>query len=176
MLTTWLMLPSFALVNVETEIDGTQSYYCAQQMTALGDELIGQYQTFLDTQTSDPGDNSDKLDIVMTFYRYVVGRLDDGFDEWTINDLTGESLGTTNDEYQHCDYVRDYYITVADSMLRTFYIASSSSKTTYQVVDGLKAMNADLNDMSQSFHATFPSMFNKFNNAFPCYINSCVGR
>ena len=176
--TAWMVLPSLAFVNVEVEVeaDSSQSYYCAQQLTALGDQLISDYSTFLDAQTRDIEDNSDKLVLVMTYYRYVVGTMEDNFDVWVYDDLTGESLSSSTEEYQHCSYVRDYYITVADSMLRTFYIASTSSKTTFQVIDGLKSMNSELMGLSDRFHASFPTMFNKFDNAFPCYVNSCVGR
>lgn len=174
--TAWMVLPSMALVEVEVEIDNSQSYYCAQQLTVLGDQMIADYSTFLDSQTRDLEDNSDKLSLVMTYYRYVVGTLEDNFEVWIYDDLTGESLSSSTDEYQHCSYIRDYYTTVADSMLHTFYIASTSSKTTFQVVDGLKAMNSEMMGLSDRFHASFPSMFNKFDNAFPCYVKSCVGR
>ena len=112
----------------------------------------------------------------MSFYRYVTGTLDDRFEELIVDDLEGESLESSTDEYEYCNEIKEQYIMIADSMLRTFYVSSSSSKTTFQVIDGLKAMNTDLESMSQSFHATFPSMFNKFSNAFPCYIQSCITR
>lgn len=176
--TAWMAFPGVALVqeDIETEVDGTQSYVCGQLLKAQGDELLAQYQSFLDIQTKDVDNNSERLDQIMSFYRYVVMALDDALDEATQVDGAGETLSSANDEYQYCRNIKDQYELMADTMLRTYYISSSSSKATFQVVDGLKAMNGDLSGMSQSFHATFPSMFNKFSNAFPCYIQTCISR
>jgi hypothetical protein len=176
--TAWMTVPGSALVSedIEIEIDGTQSYLCGQIMKAEGDELIAQYTIFLDAQTKDASDNSDRLDQVMSFYRYVLGTLDDVFEESVQEDLAGETVASSSDEYEYCRYVKDQYVLIADTMLRTYYISSTGSKLAFTVVDGLKAMNTDLQDMSPSFHATFPGMFNKFSNAFPCYIKSCVSR
>ena len=173
-----MAFPGVALVqeDIETEVDGTQSYVCGQLLKAQGDELLAQYQSFLDIQTKDVDNNSERLDQIMSFYRYVVMALDDALDEATQVDGAGETLSSANDEYQYCRNIKDQYELMADTMLRTYYISSSSSKATFQVVDGLKAMNGDLSGMSQSFHATFPSMFNKFSNAFPCYIQTCISR
>jgi hypothetical protein len=180
--TAWMAVPGFAeeteevALEIEVEGDGTQSFLCGQTLKVEGDELLSQYQTFLDLQTKSDEDNSERLDQIMVFYRYVVGTLEDRLEELSQEDLDGETVSSAADEYNYCANIKNQYVAIADMMLGTYYTASTSSKVTFQVVDGLKAFNSDLADMSTSFHATFPSMFNKFNNAFPCYINTCISK
>lgn len=163
-------------LEVAEELDGTQSNLCGQTLHAEGGALIAQYQNFLDLQTKDAADNSDRLETIMSYYRYVVYTLENRFQALSQEDISGESFGSSNEEYDYCYSILQQYLLVADSMLRTYYISSTGSKVTFKVVDGLKSMNESLQGMSQSYHATFPGMFNKFSNALPCYVNSCVGK
>jgi len=180
--TSWMIIPGLAedtdelAVEVEEEVNGTQSYLCGQNLAVEAEALIFQYSNFLELQTSDASDNSDRLEDIMSYYRYVVDTLDTRLMELSDLDRDNENFEASTQEYLHCEGIRDQYYLMAESMLRTYFTSSTGSKTTFKVVDGLKAMNESLQGMSQSYHATFPGMYNKFSNAFPCYVNSCVGK
>lgn len=180
--TGWMALPGLAqegeelAVPVEEEVDGTQSYLCGQNLAVEADVLIQDYKNFLDIQTKGTEDNSARLEALMSYYRYVVYEIENRYEDLSLADIENENFGSSLDESGYCASIRDQYLLLAESMLRNYMISSTASKTTFTVVDGLKEMNASLQGLSQTYHATFPGMFNKFSNAFPCYVNSCVGR
>ena len=74
-----------------------------------------------------------------------------------------------------CDFYKEQYLDYGRALYQAQILGSATSKRSYAVVDSLKVMNDDLRDFSDVFLGTFPGMFQKFNNALPCYTKQCVG-
>ncbi len=162
--------------DIESETESYKNYICGQTLAEEAAPLIENYRNFLDIQSRDIRPASDRLDEIMTYYRYVSYSLENIYEESIAQDRANDTFNAASDKQEYCASIRDQYLLLASSMLRTYIISSSASKSTFVATDGMKAINEGLKDMSQSFQATFPNMFNKFNNSFSCYINSCVGQ
>ncbi len=148
-------------------------YACASTMIESGSELLEAYQTFLNEYFQVDTPSSSQLEDAMMFYRYVEDSLQNLYAA-NSNIDSNQSLDIANQELSFCRFVRDQYSEYAKVLLKRQMNGSAVSKTTFKVVDGLKVMNEDLADLSETFQATFPNVFNKMNAGLVCYPHDCV--
>jgi len=156
--------------NGETSDD---DYACAQHMLDNAPDLIDNYETFLNELFQVDQPSSEQVESAMTFYRYVETTLNNMFEVANSFDVV-KSIDSASSEVAYCTYIRDQYIDYARLLLNQQVLGSGSSKRTFQVVDGLKAINEGLEEFVLDFVGTFPTMFNKMNNALPCYASQCI--
>ena len=150
-------------------------YACSQTMIDEGGAIVEGYQEFLDVFFNVDAPTSDQMETAMDFYRYIEGSLLALYRSAAI--VTGGGTKTTefaSAELTNCAYLRDQYIDFARALLQKQALASAYSKTTFEVVDGLKALNEDLDDLSKEFSEVFPGAFHQMNNALPCYARQCI--
>lgn len=171
-----LVLPLFfgGLAGAADSTDSTDtSFECTTTLMNQGSSLLESYSTFLNEYFQADKASSDQLQDAMMFYRYVEDSLYSLYaDNATPKD--GQSLSDVNSELTFCRYVRDQYLAYAKVLLTRQMQGSSVSKTTFKIVDGLKAMNEDLRNFSGTFQRTFPMVFNKMDNGLTCYPRDCV--
>lgn len=149
---------------------------CAASLLQSSLALLDEYESFLDQYTKVDMPTSEQFENALLFYRYVEDSLRTYYD---INANISEYNGTVsfaNSELSSCRKVRDGIIEFSRAILTRFLAGSTTSKTTFEFVDGLKAMNEDLKDMSLLFQSTFPGQFTEMSNAFPCYAHECLSK
>lgn len=149
---------------------------CAQTLANSSAVILTEYESFIDQYTKVDKPTSEQFDNALLFYRYVEDSIRKLYDSSA--EISGFN-GTTafaNEQLASCRQVRDGIIEFARSYLTTFISGSTASKTTFKVVDGLKAMNSDLKDMSYLFQSTFPGQFTEMSNALSCYAHECLSK
>lgn len=158
--------------TVATEIEGVD-YACGQAVTEQASVLIDSYQTFLDDYFKVDTPSSSQVDHAMRYYRYMESSIEAIYEN-NLDLYANTTLQDSTQASSDCAGRRDFYLDVARALLQKQVIASANSKRTFEVIDGLKIMNADLEEFSDEFNAVFPAYFNKFNNALPCYARQCI--
>lgn len=155
----------------ETQAD----YLCAQTLIDSGTPLITGYEDFLDEFFKIDNPTSNQVEEAMDFYRYIEDSMNTLYETAATVDSDGsKSSSFASSELTYCSLIRDQFIDFAKVLLQKQALASANSKTTFEVVDGLKVLNADLEDFSQEFLETFPGAFNQMANALPCYARQCI--
>lgn len=150
-----------------------QDYLCAQNLIDKGAIVVEGYENFLNDYFQIPEPSSKQVDGAVAYFQQARRALDILFEEGL--DLDGiKSFDLANKEVQSCTLYRDQYVNYIEQLLQVHVLSSTSSKVTFTVIDGLKIMNEDLEEFSTDFHGTFPKLFNKFNNALPCYAKQCI--
>lgn len=155
-------------------VDGSDQQ-CASNVMVDAQVVVSAYQTFLDDYFKEVTPTSEQVEGAMKYYRFI---------EYSINKIYKRNLQkdvnlSLNNSLQastYCAYIRDVYLDIAKAMMEKQVISSANSKRTFLVVDGLKAMNADMDTFSDQFNEVFPGYFNKFNNALPCYAHQCINK
>jgi len=170
------ILVTFAAEEESTDTSVPTDYLCTQVMMDEGAAAVATYEVFLDEYFKVDAPSSEQFENALDQYRFT---------ELAINAIYEANLNLEDpdapktqakaaDEVADCDYVRDAYLNYSKTLFQKQFTGSTVSKVTFKVVDGLKAMNKDLDDMSTLFGQTFPGMFNQLNNNLPCYAKSCV--
>ena len=148
-------------------------------MLEQGADLVSGYETFLNEFFQVDTPSSGQFEDALTEYRFIEMSIW-GVYQSNVNIAQGSSDGKTldqvNDELGYCRYVRVSYLGYIQNLFQRQMLGSTASKVTFKVVDGLKAMNADLDGLADDFGKTFPGLFDQMNNALPCYARSCVTR
>ncbi len=111
--------------------------------------------------------------MAMTAYRVVEYSLR-GIYEKNVDLEHVKTFSAASNEDYYCTSLRDEYIQFAQLLLQKQVVASANSKTTFKVIDGLKDMNESLRDLTMDFLSTFPTVFEKMDNALPCYARQCT--
>jgi len=159
----------------ETEPENESVALCADAVSEQGETLLNDFRTFLDEYMKQDVPTSQQVDNAMKFYRYVETTLQtaytEGMDLYSEVALTFDEI---NEATSLCTYRRDQYIDEAGLLLQSYVRYSANSKRTFQIIDGLKAMNEDMEDFSRNFHEAFPNKFNQMNAALPCYARGCL--
>ncbi len=160
----------------EESLEETQAdYACAQMLIDSGSAIVEGYEEFLNEFFKIDYATSNQVGDAMDFYRYVEDSMNDLYETVASVDSDGsKSTGFASAELTYCSLIRDQYIAYARALLQKHALASANSKTTFEVVDGLKVLNADLEDFSEAFLEVFPGAFNQMSNALPCYARQCI--
>ena len=162
-----------------TEATNGPDYLCGQAMLEQGGSLIAEYETFLNEFFQVDTPSSGQFEDALNEYRFIELSIQ-GIYSANLNIVTasssGRSLADANAELTYCRYVRDSYLNYIQTLFQRQMLGSTATKVTFQVVDGLKAMNSNLDALAQTFGETFPTLFNKMNNDLPCYARSCTSK
>lgn len=158
--------------STPTIVDGVD-YACGQAMMDQGTVIIESYEAFLDDYFKSAIPSSEQVEHGMRYYRFVENSIQSVY-EANVNVNVNDTLEKSASAITYCSYIRDQYLELAQMLLQKQAIASANSKRTFSVIDGLKAMNEDMEVYSDEFNAVFPGFFNQFNNALPCYARQCI--
>lgn len=159
---------------VPTAVDDVD-YACGYNVMQESQVVVDAYQTFLNDYFQQVTPSSEQVDGAMKYYRLMEFSIQKIYEN-SLQQVTNLTLNSSIQANTYCAYMRDLYLDIARAMLQKQVIASSNSKRTFQVVDGLKVMNEDLELLADEFSAVFPGYFNKFNNALPCYAHQCINK
>lgn len=168
-----VFLGLFSSLAAETETTSEEDYLCAQAMVEQGGEIVEAYEEFLNEYFLIDNPSSNQVEEAMDFYRYVEDSLMNLYAS-SLNAGRGKALDFVSSEVTYCSTIRDQYIDYARVLLQKQALSSANTKTVFEVVDGLKVMNEDLEEFSEVFMETFPGIFNQMNNALPCYARQCI--
>lgn len=146
---------------------------CAAQLIDQGSTLITTYENFLTEFFKVDTPTSSQVEDAMDFYRYVEDSLLNIYAK-AGSIPANAAWESSNQGFAYCAHVRDQYIEYARVLLGKYSSLSANSKRSYMFLDGLKAMNFSMENYSDEFHSTFPGIFNKMDNALPCYARQCV--
>lgn len=180
LLTVGGLMLAYADDTTDTTIDtDSQDYLCAQAMLDQGAPVVVNYEEFLNEYFQIDTPTSQQFEDAVSMYRQYEAALNAIYEESLNIDTAAEdkkTLSQVQDELHYCSYARDAYLNYIKTLFQKQMLGSSSYKVTFQVVDGLKAMNKDLDALSEVFGETFPSLFTKMNNDLPCYARSCASK
>lgn len=157
-----------------TEATSEEDYLCAQTMVDQGYEVVSSYEEFLNEYFLIDNPSSNQVEEAMDYYRYVEDTLMNLYNSSMGVQLSGKALDSASSETTYCSTIRDQYIDYARMLLQKQALSSANTKTVFEVVDGLKVMNEDLEEFSEVFMETFPGIFNQMNSALPCYARQCI--
>ncbi len=161
----------------EEDETGTQEdYVCASTLSEESAVLLSTYQDTMDQYTKVDTPTSEQFENALLYYRYVEDSIRKLYDANATVSGFNKTLAFSSGELSACREMRDSLIQYARVPLSLFLNASSASKTTFKLVDGLKVMNEDLKDMSLLFQSTFPGQFTEMSNALPCYAHQCLSK
>lgn len=159
-----------------TDTETVTDNVCASALAAQSIIILDDYETFLDQYTKVNTPTSEQFENALMYYRYVEDNLRKLYNlNANISGFNKTSAFATQ-QLSSCRKVRDGIIEYARALLPISLSGSTTSKTTFQFVDGLKVMNEDLKDMSLLFQSTFPGQFTEMSNALPCYAHECLSK
>lgn len=156
--------------------DTTQSeedLVCAQNVATAASSALDDYILFLDEYFKIDKPSSEQIEDGITRYRLFVKEVNDSFN-WEAVPVSNRTIARNVDSYTYCDYVTKQYLEFGKKLLTVFSLSSANSKRTYKMVDAMKAINEKMSDFSLEFSGVFPQMFQKMDNALPCYAKSCI--
>ncbi len=156
-----------------TTSDSAEDLLCAKNVATSASSALDDYLSFLDQYFKIDKPTSEQIEDGITRYRYYINEVKDGFD-LASTPVAHKAISGNVESYAYCSYVEKQYLEFGKKMLTVFAINSAASKPTYKVVDGLKAINEKMSDFSQEFNTVFPQLFQKMDNALPCYAKSCT--
>lgn len=167
---------AFAAEDTEEEsytvVDGVD-YACGQAVAEDAVVIVQSYKRFLDEYFQVDRPSSKQVDDAMSFYRYVRTSIQKSYDQ-NLNVRKNDTLESATVANNYCSYVRDQYIAAAQALLEKQVILSSNSKRTFKVVDGLKAINENMDRFSEDFNGIFPGLFRQLDHDLPCYARQCI--
>jgi len=152
---------------------GDTANACAKSMVDNGYVAVTAYEKFLEEFFRVDVPSSEQMESAMIMYRATKDSIDTIYVE-SLNINSAEDLKTAAEEAIVCSEKRDEYLEYIKVLLQRYLLGSSTSKTTFEIVDGLKAMNADIEDLSEVFHSTFPKLFNQMDSNLYCYARQCL--
>lgn len=160
----------------EEAIDETavQDFLCGQLVNEVATEEIAAYQVFLTEYFQNIEDSSDQVVDAMTYFRYVEDAINTVFDENKVRKGAKLSFDIAFDEFVYCQTIRDDQLRLAKILLQSHSIQSANSKRTFLMIDGMKELNANMDDLADDFVLTFPAVFESMSNKLPCYARECI--
>lgn len=179
-----VFLSGFLFTSAEetTDPDSTdealteEDYACATALIEGSEAVLTEYFTFLDEYMKVDVPSSQQLESAMMFYRYVEDTLNNLYLDNASITGSGKSLSFANEELSTCRQKRDEYTLLARTALYKQVLGSSTYKTTFKFVDGLKVMNENLSNLSALFQQTFPGQFKQMDGGLKCYTTQCVSQ
>ena len=159
--------------TVSEETQAQEDLLCAQNVAAAASSALDDYILFLDEYFKIDKPSSEQIEDGITRYRYFVKAVNDSFDYEAVP-VADKAISRNVDSYSYCIYVERQYLEFGKKLLTVFSLSSANSKRTYKMVDALKAINEQMSDFSRVFSSVFPQMFQKMDNALPCYAKSCI--
>ncbi len=166
------MLAANTSADESNETSDDLSSACAKSVIAESRPALTDYLTFLEEYYKIDTPSSEQIENGMTRYRFYVAAVRDSFEKASAPQ-GGKTFEEVGDSYAYCKNIRDQYLNFGKKLLTVFAIQSANSKRTYKVVDALKAINEKMSDFSLEFSQTFPQMFQKMDDALPCYAKAC---
>ncbi|MFA5855387.1 MAG: hypothetical protein WC846_03865 [Candidatus Gracilibacteria bacterium] len=160
---------SYANTTITDEEDNA----CAKAMQDEGYKIVEAYEEMLDEYFKIDVPSSQQINSAMVFYRATRDSLNGLYID-SLNLGGRKSLEFAVAEAATCTDIKNKYMTYVGALLQRYLLGSAVSKSTYTIVDGLKAMNKDIEDLSTVFHNVFPAVFDQMNNALPCYARQCI--
>jgi hypothetical protein len=158
----------------EEESEEEKDFLCASNLYEKGDELVNDYSDFLDSFFQQDVPTSSQIESAMDYYRVLEQGIQnhylEGFDV-----RNPKTFDLANAEHALCTQVRDQFLAYARNLLQVQALGATTSKRTLNIIDGLKIMNQDLEDLTPDFHKAFPAHFDEFKEALPCYARACIG-
>lgn len=154
-------------------------YLCSHAMIEQGTEVVSHYETFLNEYFQVDTPTSGLFESALNEYRFTEMAIQAIYQaNLNIENPDGgeKTLSVASTEISSCEYYRDVYLNYIKTLFQRQYLGSVSYKVTFKVVDGLKAMNVNLDSLSELFGETFPVLFNKFNNGLACYSRNCASK
>lgn len=178
-----VFLSGFLFTSAE-ETDGTEAtedltqedYACALALIEGSEAVLTDYFTFLDEYMQVDVPSSQQLESATMYYRYVEDTLNNLYADNAKIEGSDKSFAFANEELATCRQKRDEYILLARTALYKQVLGSSTYKTTFKFVDGLKIMNENLANLSSLFQETFPGQFMQMDNGLKCYTTQCVSQ
>ncbi|QQR54754.1 hypothetical protein IPG41_06235 [Candidatus Peregrinibacteria bacterium] len=156
------------------ELYGVEDYACAANLAAAAAPILENYENVMDQYMKVDEPTSEQFENAFMLYRYVEDSIQEEYQNNATTLGVNKSLSFSNEELSVCRNMRDQLLEYSRSFISIFISGASASKTTFEFVDGLKSMNADLKDMSLLFQRTFPGQFVEMSNALPCYAHQCL--
>lgn len=148
---------------------------CADIVIAKGQEMLTQYETFLDEYFNKNVPSSNQVNQAMKYYRYVQDTMHETYaDAMGVN--SGETFDDFNAQNSVCVEERDKVINTAGIIFQAYVNNSVSTKQTAAMVDALNDLNNNMEGLSSDFHSTFPNLFTSMSNALPCYAQKCISK
>lgn len=164
-------------VRADETVTGEESdYACASTLAEASVPLLDTYQEIINEYTKVDAPTSDQFEDALSYYRYVEDTIRKTYDSSAQVTGYNKTMSFSSNELSSCRRMRDSLIEYARVPLTLFLNGATTSKTTFVFVDGLKAMNEDLRDMSLLFQSTFPAQFTEMSNALPCYAHTCLSQ
>lgn len=175
-----VFLSGFLFTSAE-ETDGTEDltqedYACAIALIEGSEVVLTDYFTFLDEYMQVDVPSSQQLESATMYYRYVEDTLNNLYTDNAKIEGADKSFAFADEELAVCRQKRDEYILLARTALYKQVLGSSTYKTTFKFVDGLKVMNENLANLSSLFQETFPGQFMQMDNGLKCYTTQCVSQ
>jgi hypothetical protein len=156
------------------EVDEKEVIFaCSSVMHTEAPEVIGRYTEFLESYFLLDIDSSQQVANAMLYFTYVQEEIEAIYDE-NINLNGGELISATIDANNDCRRWQEWYSQEAELLLNTYIRRATASKQSFAIVDGLKIINENMEELSLEFQMTFPLFFKKMNNALPCYAHQCI--
>ncbi len=156
-----------------TSTENEEDLLCGRNMSSSGDVALENYIIFLDEYFKQVEPASEQIEDGITRYRYFIEEIEAAFELNSIP-VGGKTIERNVASYAYCESIQDEYLSIGKNLLAVFSVNSANSKRTYKVVDALKAINTNMSDFSQEYSAVFPQLFQKMDNALPCYAKSCT--
>lgn len=158
------------------EAESSEDYLCAQTLLTEASPIIENYEAFAIEYTKVDVPTSEQFDYLLLFYRYVEESIDSIYEASAVVSGFNKTTAFANKELSVCRDTREGLIEYSRRLLPILTSGSTASKTTFEFVDGLKAMNESLVDLSLLFQSTFPVQFIKMDNNFGCYAHQCLSK
>jgi len=155
-------------------VDGADQQ-CGAHVAEEASAVVDSYQAFLDEYFKEVTPSSEQVEGSMRYYRFMEYSIKEIYAKYLQQD-ENLSLEDSLNANTYCASVRDMYLDAAQALMEKQVISSANSKLTFLIIDGLKAMNEDVDTFSEQFNAVFPGYFNQFNNALPCYAHQCISK
>ena len=156
-----------------TSTESEEDLLCGRNMSSSGEVALENYIIFLDEYFKQDEPTSAQVENGITRYRYFVDEINAGF-EFNSIPVGGKTIERNVASYAYCEYIEKQYLQIGEKLLAVFSVTSANSKRTYKVVDAMKAINTNMSDFSKEYSAVFPQLFQKMDNALPCYAKSCT--
>lgn len=146
---------------------------CASTVASTASVELDNYINFLDQYFKIDSPSSEQVETGMARYRYFVDAVETAF-ETASAPLETETFETNQKSYTYCREIETQYLNFGRKLLSVFSLQAGNSKRTYALVDTLKAINEQMSGLSDNFSHSFPQLFQKMDDALPCYAKKCL--
>lgn len=160
--------------EVSEEISETD-YACVVAMIPVIETETANYEAALNEYFLFNEESSSQVLTAMEIYRAFESSLQEAFDAQFLT-AGVQTFDVVEEEFIQCQEDLSNALKYGQLLLRAQVLQSANSKRSFEIVDSFKAINEDMEGLSENFHLTFPRTFEKMNNALPCYARQCVSK